>query len=238
MSQNREVAVPTPYTLMVVFCITIQLLCNSIEGKLILLPFNLYLPASALIYPITFAMADVMTEVYGYKAAVRVVWLNVFSQLIFCTLIPIFVHMPSPSFWHNQQHYDAVFDFLIREDLGSIISLLISKCTNDFLVSYFKVRLAGRGFIARVILASCVGEMLLVVVDYLITFTGKLPLKVITVAILSSWATKCIFAVLYAYPAKWLSNYLKRVEHIDVYDTDVSYNPFQIAVAADYVRYN
>lgn len=204
------------YTALVVFNIAIQLICNSIEGKIVVF-FHGFLPVSALIYPITFAVADVITDRYGFKYAVQAVYLNIFAQFLFCTLIPIAIYLPSPSFWHLDHSYKTVFNILIREDIGSIVSLIVAKIFNDYVVSKLKNILHGKRFWLRSIIGSSSGELLLVLIDYLITFFGKYNYFKIIEMITLSWALKCVFAILYAYPATKLSRFIKEIEGFDPY---------------------
>ncbi len=89
------------FHLLAVTSITIQLACNCIVGKFTTFFYG-FLPASALIYPVCYALGDIIADVYGYSLSRELIWLNIYAQIIFGVIVSIALLLPSPQFWSFQ----------------------------------------------------------------------------------------------------------------------------------------
>ncbi|WP_040615035.1 VUT family protein [Rickettsiella grylli] len=95
------------FHLLAITSITIQLACNCIVGKLTVFFYG-FLPASALVYPICYALGDIIADVYGYSLSRELIWLNIYAQLLFGVIVNLTLFLPSPDFWSFHEHYKAV----------------------------------------------------------------------------------------------------------------------------------
>lgn len=213
------------FHLLAITSITIQLACNCIVGKLTVF-FNEFLPASALVYPICYALGDIIADVYGYSLSRELIWLNIYAQLLFGVIVNLALFLPSPNFWAFHEHYKVVFGTILKNEVGSAFAVFISAFINAYLISTFKIKMYGKKFWLRSLFASIISEGLLVTIAYLCTFSTLYSLNKIIIAIGVAWAVKFIFVVILMIPSVLFRNYLIKKENIDWYDKDINYNPF------------
>lgn len=202
---NKEYQI---YFLFVVFIISLQLICNTIEP--IIFTFGMFkVPASALFYVLSFAISDVITENFGFKLAVRATVLNVIAQLIYCGIAAIVFIVPKQ--YQATQAADSfqyIFHFLSFELWSSILALLISMIVNDYLINRLKLLFLGRGFWWRTIVSTVFGEIVMLNIDYNVTFFGTKNFAEIQYLILGAMIYKVMAAFVLALPAAALSNFI------------------------------
>lgn len=204
---NREYQI---YFLFVILLISLQLICNTIE-PIILSLGALKIPASALFYVLSFAISDVITENFGFKLAVRATILNITAQLIYCGVATIIFFLPKEyQATHAADSFQYIFHFLSLELLSSILSLLISMITNDYLINKMKIIFLGKGFWWRTIVSTLLGEIVMLNIDYNVTFFREINFLEIQHLIAIAMVYKVFAAFILAYPATILSNYIGR----------------------------
>lgn len=204
---NREYQI---YFVFVVFIVSLQLICNTIEP--IVFSFGAFkIPASAVFYVLSFAISDVITENFGFKLAVRATVLNVLAQLIYCGIATL-VYLVPKEFQGAQasDSFQYIFQFLSFELWSSILALLISMITNDYLINRLKMLFLGRGFWWRTIVSTVFGEIVMLNIDYNITFLGHRNFAEIQYLILNAMGYKVLAAFILAAPAAALSNYISQ----------------------------
>lgn len=202
---NKEYQI---YFLFVVFLISLQLICNTIE-PIILTLGKFKIPASAVFYVLSFAISDIITEVFGFKLAVRATVLNVISQLIYCSIAAtIFLVPKSFQTLHAAESFQYIFHFLSLELLSSISALLIAMIANDYIINRLKLIFLGKGFWWRTIISTVIGEIIMLNIDYNTTFFGEKSLLEIQYLIFCAMAYKIIAAVVLALPVAMLAKYI------------------------------
>jgi len=181
------------------------------------------------IFPITYALGDVVTEVYGYNMARKLIWLSLLLQFIFAILITIAIHLPSPDFWKGDAAYFAVFGSILRFVLAGTVANIISNFMNIYLVSKLKIPMEGKFFWFRSIISTLVSGFLLAAIIVTVGFSGK-EINLIKTWIMfkSTYLCEIIYAFLLVIPAALAARFLKRSENIDIYDYDTNFNPFFI----------
>src|SRR5579883_2959033 len=102
------------------------LLANWFDPRLIKI-FNLTTDAGTLIFPLTFLLSDLITEVYGYKHARRAIWCGFFFNAIFIAYGQLIIHLPSPDFAANNAMFDTLLAMNVRILLASAISYLVAE---------------------------------------------------------------------------------------------------------------
>src|SRR5690242_4547337 len=108
------------------FFVTIDLSAVSMAYKLVSLNNLFEINSGAtFIFPITYALGDIITEVYGYNMARKLIWFSLFFQFIFAFLITAVIHLPSPLFWQNEFNYTIVFGSIIRFVSAAAIANII-----------------------------------------------------------------------------------------------------------------
>jgi uncharacterized PurR-regulated membrane protein YhhQ (DUF165 family) len=204
---NKEYQI---YFLFVVFIVSLQLICNTIE-PIIFSYGSFRAPASSIFYVLSFTVSDIITENFGFKLAVRATVLNVIAQFIYCGIAAIVYIAPKQYLdSHAVNSFQYMFQFLSFELLGSIFSLVIAMITNDYLINKLKLIFLGRGFWWRTIVSTVLGEIIMLNIDYNITFMSSKSLSEIQHLIFSAMSYKVTAAFLLALPAAALSRYVGR----------------------------
>jgi len=188
-------------------------------------PFNL--PAAVVLFPLSYIVGDILTEVYGYRQARRVIWLGFFCNLIFVIIAWVGQVLPPAPLWEGQEAYESILGQTPRLLAASFCGYLAGEFANSFVLARMKILTRGRWLWTRTISSTVVGQGL----DSAIFIPGAYfgaPFFV-PIVILHHWLAKtCIEAI--ATPLTYtVVNYLKRKEAIDTYDYETNFNPFLVS---------
>lgn len=188
-----------------------------------------FLPVAVILFPVTYIIGDVLTEVYGFAAARRVIWTGFFCNLLAVIAIYISIKIPAAPFFANQAAFESILGFAPRLLVASFVAYLVGQLANSMVLSKMKVKMAGKHLWMRTIGSTIVGEGLDSLIFITIAFTGVMPGAVIGTLVLTQWIFKVLFEAVLTPVTYAVVNYLKKKEAIDVYDKDVSFNPLSIS---------
>ena|SRR5687767_95447 len=200
---------------------------NIISVKLIAIG-GWFVPAGVIIFPLSYIFGDVLTEVYGYRSARRVIWLGFLCNLIVVGAIWLAGIWPAAPFWQGQGAWDSILGFAPRLLLASFIAYLVGEFANSFVLARMKVATGGRWLWSRTIGSTLIGEGLDSLVFITIAFAG-IPDFDLGTAILTQWIVKVAYEIIATPLTYVIVTYLKRKEGIDVYDRHTSFNPLALA---------
>ena len=187
--------------------------------------FGFILPAGTVIFPISYIFGDVLTEVYGYRQARRVIWLGFFCNLIAVVAIWVGQLLPPASFWDGQAAYERILGYMPRLLAASFLAYLVGEFANSFILAKMKLVTRGRWLWSRTIGSTLVGEGLDSLVFMTLAFLGTIPIQALGTAIMTQWLVKIAYEVA-ATPVTYLVvGFLKRREGIDFYDYETKFNP-------------
>ncbi|OWK33828.1 queuosine precursor transporter [Sphingomonas dokdonensis] len=213
--------------------VAILLLSNVLgAGKVaqIWLPGVGYWPfgAGILFFPISYIIGDVLTEVYGYARARRVIWAG-FSATVFMAFMSwVVVALPPAPDWTNQPAYEAVFGQVPRIVFASMCAFWAGEFVNSYVLARLKVATAGRHLWMRTIGSTIVGQGVDSAIFYPLAFLyaeGWTTQLVFTVLV-TQWVLKVSWEVLLTPLTYLVVGALKRAEGVDVYDEDTNFTPF------------
>ncbi len=206
--------------------VTCLITANVIAVKVISLGLFI-LPAAIIIFPLSYIFGDILTEVYGYRWARRVIWLGFFCNLIFVIFVWIGQVLPPAPFWGGQEAYESILGYTPRLLIASFAGYLFGEFANSFILAKMKILTRGRWLWSRTIGSTIIGQGLDTSIFITLAFIGTPSFALIM--ILYHWLAKTgIEAV--ATPFTYaLVNFLKRKEAVDVYDDKTKFNPFLIA---------
>ncbi|HZT19245.1 MAG TPA: queuosine precursor transporter [Dongiaceae bacterium] len=207
--------------------VTCLIVSNVIAVKLAMVQ-GVVLPAAIVIFPVSYLLADVLTEVYGYRAARRVIWLGFFCNLLAVAAIWVGGLLPAAPFWGGQVAYEQILGATPRILLASFIAYLAGEFANTMIMSRLKLAMAGRHLWARAIGSTLVGQGLDSAVFISIAFSGLMPLPALLGAIVTQWLVKSAYEALATPLTYAMVGFLKRREGIDTYDRGISFNPFAL----------
>ncbi|MFM5932006.1 MAG: queuosine precursor transporter [Novosphingobium sp.] len=206
--------------------VTFQLISDVTAGKVVQIG-PAVVSVSALYFPFTFLISDILTEVYGFARARRALWLVMAASIVAGLVYQVVVALPpGPGFTANEA-YATVFGSVPRILLGGWIAVFVGAYLNDLTLSRMKVMTEGKALWMRTIGSTIVGEGANTALFYTIGLYGIMPNDVLVQAILWGWLIKVAVEVVltpltYAAIAK-----VKAVEGLDTFDRNEGYSPFR-----------
>ena len=243
MTTDRDTGRYRYYDFVMVGFVTV-LLCANLIGPAkvceIPLPFTVPIIGSALIFgagnlffPISYIFGDILTEVYGYARARRVIWAG-FSAMIFASIMSFFIiHLPaSESEDFNlvlQPALETVFGSTARIVIGSIIAFWVGDFINSYVMARMKVWTKGKHLWTRTIGSTLIGQGADSVIFYPIAFYGIWSNDTLLTIIFINWLIKISIEALMTPVTYVVVAELKRREGVDYYDRDTNFTPFSLA---------
>jgi len=215
------------FVIVVALFITSLITANIIAVKLVGV-WVLVFPAAVIIFPVSYIFGDILTEVYGYARARRVIWLGFLCNLIAVIAIWIGLLLPPASFWPGQDAYEIILGFAPRLLLASFLAYLVGEFANSFVLAKMKIATEGRYLWTRTIGSTIIGQGLDSLVFISVAFWGTIPPSGILTAVLTQWIIKTVYETLATPLTYWVVNFLKRAEGIDVFDRDTQFSPLKI----------
>ena len=184
--------------------------------------------AGVLFFPISYIFGDILTEVYGYARARKVVWAG-FAALIFSSFMSwVVVSLPPAAGWSGQSAYEVTFGATPRIIAASLFAFWAGEFMNSFVLAKMKVFTEGRWLFSRVVGSTLVGEAVDSLLFYPIAFYGVWPNELILTIMVSNYLLKSGWEA-FAYPlTARIVAWLKRVEDEDYYDRNTNFNPFTL----------
>jgi len=215
------------FELLVHAYVVVLLVSNLVGQKLTDLgPFRL--SGAQLLFPITYIFSDIFTEVYGYAASRRAIWVALFANLLMGAMGLFMVWLPSAPEWPvaRQQAFEVVFGAVPRMIIASLVAFWAGEFLNSFVMAKMKVWTGGRLLWTRTIGSTLAGQAIDSLLVTSVFYWGSVPLRTVLVVA----GTGYLFKVLYeaaATPLTYLVvNGLKKAEGVDVYDEGTDFNPF------------
>jgi queuosine precursor transporter len=184
--------------------------------------------AGVLFFPISYIFGDILTEVYGYARARKVVWAG-FGALLFASVMSAIVlaFPPAPG-WPHQAAFETVLGGTPRIALASLIAYFAGELTNSFVLAKMKVKTEGRFLFARTIGSTIAGEAVDTLIFYPLAFFGVWTTPQVLAVMLSNYLIKVGWEVVMTPFTYRIVAFLKRAEGEDSYDRHTDFTPFSL----------
>jgi hypothetical protein len=224
------------YYELVMAAFVIVLICSNLIGPAkiaqISLPYmgTVTFGAGVLFFPISYVFGDILTEVYGYARARKVIWAG-FTGLGFASFMAaVVVALPPAPFWNNQTAYEIAFGSTWRIVLASMCAYFCGEFVNSYVLAKMKLLTAGKWLWTRTIGSTIFGEAVDSALFYPLAFygTGIIPDDKLPLVMLSQFLIKVGVEVVFTPITYKVVNALKRAEHEDYYDRNTDFNPFTL----------
>lgn len=184
-------------------CLTIlfvsaMLISNVITSKQIQFPFGITMTGAIVIFPITYILSDVFSEVYGYKWS-RITCYFAFSMNLLMVLVfSLVIATPAPSYWQNQEAFATVLGSTPRVMGASLLAYVVGDFVNDRVFRKMKEKHSDelKGFGWRAIISSLVGELCDSLVFVPLAFLGQMPFKTLTTMVVCQVLLKTAYEVI------------------------------------------
>jgi len=212
------------------------LICSNLIGPAkiaqIELPLagSVVIGAGALFFPISYVFGDILTEVYGYARARRVIWAG-FAGLGFASFMSaVVVALPPAPFWQHQPAYEIAFGSTWRIVAASMTAYFCGEFVNSFVLAKMKIWTAGRWLWTRTIGSTIAGEAVDSALFYPLAFYGSgiIPDDKLPLVMLAQFVAKVTVEVLFTPVTYKVVGWLKRAEREDHYDRRTDFNPFTL----------
>lgn len=205
--------------------ITCLLVSNIITIKTINI-FGLIFTAGDILFPITYILNDVFTEVYGFNKSKLIIWLSFFCNLLMVIIFKITILLPVNETFDMQNDLVNILGSTPRIIISSIISFLVGNFANSIVMSKMKVKTKGKYLALRTIGSTLIGEGLDTIIFIPIVFIGALDLKTILFLIIDTYVLKVTLEVILTPITYKVVEFIKNKENIDTFDNEQKYSIF------------
>lgn len=203
------------------------LISNTLESKVFDLG-PLTLTAGTIIFPLAYLFNDILTEVYGYAAARRVIWTGFAALILMSVFYTLAVAIPPSTMWDGQEGYAATLGVVPRIAFASAIAYFCGEFINSYIVAKMKIASQGKRMGLRFVVSTIAGEAVDTVIFMAIAFTGVFAFQELITIGASMWAAKVAWEIIALPLTLFIVRKLKWAEHEDHYDTNTNFNPFTI----------
>ena len=213
----------------VAFVITL-FISNFIGNSKIIQFGNFTCTAGVILFPFSYLIGDILTEVYGYSKSRRVIWIGFVSLILSVIFVQIMIKLPPANNWHNQKIFEEIFSNSARIAFSSIIAYWAGEFANSFTLAKMKILTGGKYLWTRTIGSTIAGEAADSLIFYPLAFYGLASFSwdLIFSIMLSNYVIKVLWEIIatpFTYKAVGL---LKKQEHEDYYDYKTNFSPFVI----------
>jgi uncharacterized integral membrane protein (TIGR00697 family) len=213
---------------LLVHAFVVVLLISNLVGQKVTAVGWFRISGAQVFFPITYIFGDVFTEVYGYGASRRAIWIGFMASAMLAALGLFAVWLPPAPEWPNQQAFAIVFDFVPRMIAASLIAFWCGEFANSYVMAKMKLLTDGRWLWTRTVGSTVVGQAVDTVIIMVLAFAGRVPAGAIFKLIVSSYLGKVLYEVVATPLTYVVVNFLKRREGIDTFDHGISFNPFRL----------
>lgn len=227
--ENKKLEQRNILLLMAMLYMAAFIFCDVLVKRMI--GWNNWYTSGAIIgFPMTFTIADIVAEVYGYQIARNMIWFGFAGDFLFDMMSTFTIHMPYPDYWHLAPSFNIVLGGLPMLFLISFLTSPVSDFFNIYILAKTKISFKGRFFIVRSVIASALGELMdtLVIGTFLTFLYHWQGHEWIIMGVI--YIFKIVYAFISSIPAAICAHALKKYERTDVYDYSTNFNPFRLKV--------
>lgn len=206
---------------------TCLIIANIVEQKLIQIG-PIEATAGLLIFPISYIVNDIIAEVWGFRKARLIIWYGFLMNFLAVVVFKLSIIVPGSSNFLHQDAFSLVLGNAQRITIASFIAFLIGSFLNAMIMSKMKILQRGRNFSTRAVVSTLVGEGADSLVFFFIAFLGVIPLNDLLLLILTQTGMKTAYEIIILPFTNVIVKWVKKKEEEDVFDEDISYNPFKI----------
>lgn len=182
------------FLLISILFVACVLISNILASKIISI-FGISMTGGVLIFPISYIIGDILTEVYGFKKAKKVIIYGFICNFIMVLTFYIAIKLPYPDFWINQQAFETILGNTPRILIASFVGYILGGLTNSYILEYIKYKSKIRFLWFRTILSTIVGEGLDTLIFILIGFYGTMSNIDLMLMILYQSGAKILYEI-------------------------------------------
>jgi uncharacterized integral membrane protein (TIGR00697 family) len=205
--------------------ITLLLVSNFTAARIISV-CGVGVSVTLLYFPLTYLIADILTEVYGYSQARSIIWLSLFCSIVGASVEGGQLLIPPAVFFKGDAAYHQILSSSPKIAVAGLLAVVIGDFCNSYVLAKLKIWNKGQHLWLRVVASTIAGEGVNTLIFYGVALYGVLPNEEFFASVLVGWLGKTLVEVVmlpFTYP---IVHFLKRVEGIDYYDYATDFNPF------------
>src|ERR1700751_5411536 len=210
----------------VLWSVFFAIICIPTAGKLIDV-MGIPLSISIYYFPFVYIFADILTEVYGYAIARRVLWYCIFAQLLAIAIFEFVTFYPPSVVMTNNRSYVDVLSAAPRLVLFGTLAMFAGDIANNYVLAKMKVWTNGRYISARFVTSTLWGQMVNTAVFYIFGLWELIPTRLLTKSIVVASLAKVGVELLLLPVTLKVSLWLKRIENVDYFDKGTNFNPLK-----------
>ena len=212
--------------------VTTLVVSNIIAGKQVEFTATLVLPAAVILFPLTYILGDVLTEVYGYQRCRRVIWIGFSCNALAVAAIAISSWLRPAGFWDGKDAYVLILGAVPRIVAASLIAYLVGEFVNSYVLAKLKVATVGRLLWLRTISSTVLGQLVDSGVFITVAFLGIFPASQVLRLVIAQWLFKVTYEVVATPLTYAVVGWLKRHEGSDHFDTATNFTPLSLRIGS------
>lgn len=181
-----------------------------------------------ILFPLAYIFGDVLTEVYGYARARRVIWIGFAMNLLMVLIFWLVGKLPPAMDWGLQESYNNILGVVPRIVLGSLCAYLVGEFINSFVLAKTKVKTKGKFLWLRALGSTVLGQFFDTSIFLLIAFAGILPWNLILILWISNYIFKILVEIILLPLTYKVVRFLKKKEGEDYFDKNTDFNPIKM----------
>lgn len=190
-----------PLIIVTALFVTLYLVSNIMAVKVIGIADLFYFDAGTITFPLAYMLGDVLTEIWGYRTAKRVIWMTFFCNIIMVVCTQIGVWLPAPTHLQETTNaYNHIFSYVPRIVLASLVGFLCGELSNAWFMERIKKWTKGRYLWMRTIGSSAIAYLFDSVPFVLIAFLGAVTTRELLLMIALQYFLKLFIEAIFATP--------------------------------------
>jgi len=185
--------------------------------------------AALIVFPLSYIINDCIVEIWGFKKARLIIWTGFAMNFLAVGFLQLAIHLPAAPFWEGNEAFAFVFGLGPRVVAGSLCAFLVGSFVNAYIMSRMKVASKGKNFSLRAIVSTLAGESVDSLIFFPIALGGILGWNELILVTVTEAILKSLYEVVILPVTVRVVKLVKKIDQSDVYDSDISFNPFKIS---------
>lgn len=215
--------VSLPFMLLGILFNVCLIASNLLETKVIQIG-PITATAGLIVFPVSYIINDCIAEIWGFKKARLIIWCGFLMNFIVIGFARLAIALPAAPFWEGEESFNFVFGLAPRIALASLLAFLAGSFLNAYIMSKMKIATQGKYFSLRAIASTLVGESADSLIFFPIAFGGLISPAELLIMVATQACLKSLYEVIILPVTIHVVRYIKRIDHTDVYDRNISYN--------------
>jgi len=202
------------------------LLVSDFTGARIIAIYGVGVSVTVLYFPFTYLIGDILTEVYGYAQARRVIWISILCSVAGSAVAGVQLLVPAAAFFDADAAFQTIFSPSLKISIAGLLAFFGGDISNSYVLAKMKIWDKGKRLWARFVASTIVGEGVNTILFYGIALHDVLPSGMLFRGIVMGWAAKVIVEIIMLPITYFVVHFLKNAESVDYYDYNTDFNPF------------